>query len=71
MAGKKRSKFEYSQQNKENWDWGKKVEGEEEEFIQKLLSSGKPGESGHGNIINSDKLTSLIMKLMEIGIACL
>ena len=33
MAGKKRSKFEYSQQNKENWDEGKKVEGEEEEFI--------------------------------------
>ena len=33
IAGKKRSKFEYSQQNKENWDGGKKVEGEEEEFI--------------------------------------
>lgn len=37
MAGKKWSKFEYSQQNEENWDQGKKkkkkVEREAEEFI--------------------------------------
>lgn len=73
MAGKKWSKFEYSQQNEENKIRKKKKGGKRRDGGVYLedLSSEKPGESGCRNIINSDKLTSLIMKLMEVGIACL
>lgn len=47
------------------------IKGRAGGIFQKLLGSEKSGENDRGSIINSDRLASLIMKLMEAGRTCL